>query len=62
MHKFHPTFLEPADKNVKIWRYIDFAKLMSLVNRKSLFFVKASELFDPFEGSLPRFNRKISCL
>lgn len=56
MHEYHPAFLEPADK---IWRYIDFAKLMSLVERKSLFFVKASKLFDPFEGSLPRFNKQI---
>lgn len=32
---------------------------MSLVHRKSLFFVKASKLFDPFEGSLPKFNKQI---
>jgi hypothetical protein len=59
MHEYHSSFLEPVDKNVKIWRYMDFQKLMSIIDRKSLFFVKASKLFDPFEGSLPKFNRQI---
>lgn len=40
----------------KIWRYMNFAKFASLVNRKALFFCAASALGDPFEGSFPFGN------
>jgi hypothetical protein len=56
LHENHPTFLEP-DPNAMVWRYIDFPKLVSLLDRKALFFVKASKLYDPFEGTLPEFNK-----
>jgi len=56
LHEKHPRFSEP-DPNAIIWRYIDFPKLVSLLHRKALFFVKASKLFDPFEGTLPEFNK-----
>jgi hypothetical protein len=53
LHEKHPTFSEP-DPNAIVWR---FPKLVSLLDRKALFFVKASKLFDPFEGPLPEFNK-----
>ena len=56
MHEKHPTFSEP-DPNAIVWRYIDFPKLVSLLDKKALFFTKASKLFDPFEGTLPEFNK-----
>jgi hypothetical protein len=34
-----------------IWRYIDFTKFVSLLDKKSLFFCRADKLDDPFEGS-----------
>jgi len=56
LYEKHPTFSEP-DPNAIVWRYIDFPKLVSLLDRKALFFVKASKLIDPFEGTLPEFNK-----
>jgi hypothetical protein len=49
------------DKNLIIWRYMDFDKLVSLLLTKSLFFCKSNLFPDPFEGSIPikeEANRK----
>src|SRR5688500_2598177 len=57
MHdKSHPTFIPPEDQNAKIWRYIDYAKFVSLMDRKSLFFTKAINFDDPYEGTVPKYN------
>ena len=51
MYKLHPACVTPPPGAV-LWRYIDFMKFVSLLERKALFFAKASQLGDPFEGSL----------
>jgi capsid portal protein len=51
MHTEHPVFKKPEDENVKIWRYMDFTKFVSMIDRKALFFVRADRLGDKFEGS-----------
>ncbi len=56
MYKEHPVFEKPENENVKIWRYLDFTKFVSLLDTKSLFFARADKLSDPFEGSYPEFN------
>ena len=48
----HKSFLQPADPNISIWRYMDLAKFLSLISSKSLFFARSDKLGDPFEGSL----------
>ena len=45
-------FIEkPKNENSKIWRYLDFAKFISILDRKALFFVRADKLSDQFEGA-----------
>jgi len=40
---------------VKIWRYVEFAKFVSMLNTRSLYFPCATtELKDPYEGWMPR--------
>lgn len=56
MYKKHDLFLEPKNQNVKIWRYIDFTKLISLLETTQLFFAKSDLFEDPFEGSWPLRN------
>ena len=53
----HPVFEAPLDINVKIWRYIDFTKFVSLLDTKALFFTRADMLGDPYEGSTSYFNK-----
>ena len=48
-------FDPPDNENVKIWRYMDYTKFMSLVMDRNLYFTPADLLGDPYEGSLPKF-------
>ena len=41
------------DDSAKIWRYMDFAKFISLIDKQELFFTRADKFEDPFEGSFP---------
>ena len=56
MYKEHPVFIQPDNENIKIWRYMDFTKFMSLVDTKKLFFTRPDKFEDPFEGSWPKIN------
>lgn len=51
----HPEFVQP-DADATIWRYMSFAKFVSLLNHKALFFSRISALPDASEGRLPRRN------
>jgi hypothetical protein len=51
----HPLFLSPPP-DAHIWRYMDVAKYLSLLESQALFFARADLLGDPFEGSWPRKN------
>jgi hypothetical protein len=42
----------PADE-LRIWRYIDFASFVSLLQTRQLFFSSPSRFDDPFEGVMP---------
>ena len=55
MYKEHPNFTPPPPEAV-LWRYMDFTKFVTLIDRKSLFFVRADKLGDPFEGSTSQIN------
>ena len=52
----HPSCRPPENPDAPIWRYMDFAKLVDLMERHSLFFCRVDRLGDPFEGSMPRRN------
>jgi hypothetical protein len=49
----HNLFKPPTNTEQKIWRYIDFTKLLDLINSKSLYFTRSDCFEDKFEGSLP---------
>lgn len=55
----HPCFLPPENTNEQIWRYMDFTKLISIINSQSLFFTRADKFNDPFEGSMSAQNVKM---
>ncbi len=44
----------PPDDDAVIWRYMDFTKLVALLETRTLFFPRVSALEDPFEGAFPR--------
>ena len=51
MYEHHPD-LQPPPDNAVLWRYMDFTKFVSLLERSALFFCRADLLGDPFEGSI----------
>ncbi len=57
--KNHPCFQPPADKNMKIWRYMDFTKYVSFLDSKSLFFSRSDIFNDPYEGATSHANLKL---
>lgn len=56
MYQDHPKFTQPEDEEIRVWRYMNFAKLVSLINSRKLHFSRADKLGDPFEGSMPKKN------
>jgi hypothetical protein len=52
----HGVFHAPDNPSIYIWRYIDLAKYISLLDQRALYFCRADKLDDPFEGSLPSLN------
>lgn len=46
-------FEDPDESDVKLWRYMDFAKLESILKEKAIFFPSARTLqkIDPWEGT-----------
>ncbi len=55
MYEEHPSF-EPPPQEAVLWRYLNFTKFVSLLDRKALFFARADKLGDPFEGSYAKKN------
>jgi hypothetical protein len=47
----HPSFRLPTNKDIPIWRYMDLAKYLYMLEQRSLFFARATLLGDRFEGS-----------
>ena len=56
MFKENTEVFEAPDNNIKIWRYMDFAKYVSLLSMKALYFSSIDNLGDKFEGSFTKAN------
>lgn len=52
----HPAFNQPQSENLKIWRYMDFTKFVSLISSGKLYLTRADIFEDSFEGSTPKKN------
>jgi hypothetical protein len=48
----HYVFKEPSNPEIKIWRYMDFAKYVSFLESSALWFSRADKLGETFEGKL----------
>lgn len=46
----------PNDPYIKIWRYVDFAKFVLILEEKALFFADYKQFDDPEEGCFPYEN------
>lgn len=48
----HPVFIEPRDRNAKVWRYMDFTKYVAMLESQALYLCRADQFDDPFEGAI----------
>ena len=51
---------KPDNKDIKIWRYLDIPKFLSIIDNRGLFFSRAEYLGDPFEGSITQSKDQIN--
>ncbi len=47
----HPVFQSP-ERDASLWRYLDFARFVALLERRALFFSSIRNFPDPYEGAL----------
>lgn len=47
----HPSFPQPINTNVKLWRYMNLSKFISLLDTKALYLSRLDRLSDLYEGS-----------
>src|SRR5262245_49208780 len=52
----HHGFDPPSNPDIPLWRYMNFTKLISLLERGALYFSRTDLLGDPWEGSLTRLE------
>ena len=52
MYEITAELEEPLDDST-LWKYLDFTKFVSLLDRQALHFARTDRLNDPFEGSYP---------
>ena len=58
LKRFGATDTEPTDPQATLWRFMDFTKYVSMLHRQALFFTRADQLPDPFEGYPARRRRQ----
>jgi hypothetical protein len=49
-YEYHPDLITPPRRTV-LWRYMDFAKFVELLESRTLWFVRMDQLDDPLEGT-----------
>ena len=52
MYAIDPRLPPPPSDDASMWRYMDFTKLISLLEEQALYFCRTDRLGDPFEGSI----------
>jgi len=52
----HPSCQPPENVDMKLWRYMDFTKYVSLIKERALYFSSPRLLGDSFEGSYTQPN------
>jgi len=51
MYRPYAECVPPSNPHIPIWRYIDFAKFVDMLERRQLHFARLDQLGDPFEGA-----------
>ena len=52
----NPCFVQPKDDSIRVWRYLDLAKFIWLLENRKLYLSRLDLLGDSHEGSLPNIT------
>lgn len=52
-------FCNPPSDDAVLWRYMDFTKFVSVLDKRALFFSAADKFRDPFEGSISKVTAEL---
>ncbi len=55
----HPSFPQPPDTSVTIWRYMDLPKLIWTISKCKIYLSRVDLLDDPHEGSTPKLSARV---
>jgi hypothetical protein len=55
----YTLFMPPENLDVRVWRYMDFTKFISMFENGGLYLPMVAKLDDPFEGSYARGNEAL---
>lgn len=56
MNEEHPSFADKPHEDAKVWRYMDLARYLSLLQSEALHFARADQMSDRWEGSYSGVN------
>lgn len=48
----HPSFKQPQDVNARVWRYMDFAKFVSMIQTSCFVYTRIDQFQDNYEGRI----------
>jgi hypothetical protein len=48
----HHDLLDRPPGDTSLWRFLDFAKFVDMLDRETLFFARADTMIDPWEGRI----------
>ena len=52
-------YVSTPERSASLWRYMDFTKLLSLLEYESLYFARADSFEDPYEGEWPAATARL---
>jgi len=52
----HPCFPQPVNSLARVWRYLDLAKFIWMLENQKLYLSRLDLLNDPHEGSIPKLQ------
>ncbi|MCI0708028.1 MAG: hypothetical protein L0Y80_11160 [Ignavibacteriae bacterium] len=58
MYQEHPQMQLPLDPHQQVWRYLNLAKFLHLIQTSKLYFARVDRLGDPFEGSISQLTKE----
>lgn len=58
----HPSFPNVPEEDAVLWRYMDLGRFLSLLEDEAIYFARADQMSDKWEGAYTHVNRELNKL